>query len=152
MFAGHGSDGPTLEIFQYNPQQEKFEITSDTPGVSHIAFAVNDVKEIATQFLEWGGKEVGEYTEMNVEGAGHIILHYLADPEGNIIETCKPGRRSRSRYGFQRFKRNFMRKHIFASSYGGGDAGSFAHDYGVSCYTITTVCDEVAADTATRQH
>ena len=83
---GHGPDGPTLEIFQYAPQIPKFEINSDTPGFSHIAFAVDEVKEVAAHFLKWGGKEVGEYTEMDVEGAGHIILHYLADPEGNIVE------------------------------------------------------------------
>ncbi len=83
---GHGPDGPTLEIFQYEPQQERVEINSDTPGFSHIAFSVDDVKAVAAQFLERGGKEVGEYTEMDVEGAGHIILHYLTDPEGNIVE------------------------------------------------------------------
>jgi len=83
---GWGEDGPTLEIFQYEPEGPGPEIESNTMGFSHIAFAVDDVKAVAAQFLEWGGKEVGEYTEMDVEGSGHIVLYYLADPEGNIVE------------------------------------------------------------------
>lgn len=83
---GHGAEGPTLEIFQYQPEGPQFEIKSNTMGFSHIAFVVDDVKAVADQFLEWGGKDVGEYTEMEVEGAGHIALYYMADPEGNIVE------------------------------------------------------------------
>ncbi len=83
---GHGPEGPTLEIFQYEPEGPTFNIESNTMGFSHIAFVVDDVKRVAAQFLEWGGKEVGEYTEMDVDGAGHIVLHYMADPEGNIVE------------------------------------------------------------------
>ena len=83
---GHGASGPTLEIFQYVPDGPGVEIRSNTKGFSHIAFAVDDVKAVAAGFIENGGREVGEYTEMEVDGAGHIQLHYLADPEGNIVE------------------------------------------------------------------
>ena len=83
---GWGEDGPTLEIFQYLPEGPKLEIKSNTMGISHIAFVVDDVKAVAGRFLDWGGREIGEYTEMDVEGAGHIVLQYLADPEGNIVE------------------------------------------------------------------
>ena len=83
---GHGENGPTLEIFQYEPDGAGYEIQSDTKGFSHIAFAVDDVKAVTAKFLDRGGSEVGEYVEMDVDGAGHIKLHYLADPEGNIVE------------------------------------------------------------------
>jgi predicted enzyme related to lactoylglutathione lyase len=83
---GHGENGPTLEIFQYVPDGPGHEIHSNTKGFSHIAFAVDDVKALAAQFVEHGGREVGEYVAMDVEGAGHIKLHYMADPEGNIVE------------------------------------------------------------------
>jgi len=86
---GHGPNGPTLEIFQYQPEASEGAIQSNTPGFSHIAFAVDDVGETAARFLEWGGSEIGEYTEMEIENAGHIALHYLADPEGNIVELQK---------------------------------------------------------------
>ena len=86
---GHGTDGPTLEIFQYQPGGSKFEINSDSAGFSHIAFGVDDVQAVAAKFLEWGGSGVGEFTEMEVAGAGHIALHYLAAPEGNIVELQK---------------------------------------------------------------
>ena len=83
---GHGENGPTLEIFEYEPAGSDFEIRSDTMGFSHIAFAVDDVRAVGAKFLENGGREVGEYVEMEVAGAGHIKLHYMADPEGNIVE------------------------------------------------------------------
>ena len=86
---GYGDSGPTLEIFEYSPEGARFEIRSDTKGFSHIAFAVDDVRGVAAKFLAHGGSEVGEFTEMGVEGAGHIQLHYLADPEGNIVELQK---------------------------------------------------------------
>ena len=86
---GHGPGGPTLEIFEYHPAGEQFEIRSDTAGFSHIAFGVDDVAVITEKFLAHGGRELGERVEMDVDGAGRIELHYLADPEGNIVELQK---------------------------------------------------------------
>ena len=58
----------------------------DTPGFSHIAFAVDDVASAAHAVCENGGSAVGELTRREVPGVGVITFQYLADPEGNIVE------------------------------------------------------------------
>ena len=40
---GHGAEGPTLEIFNYNILKEKPDVAVNRPGFGHIAFAVTDV-------------------------------------------------------------------------------------------------------------
>jgi catechol 2,3-dioxygenase-like lactoylglutathione lyase family enzyme len=40
---GYGDDGPTLELFQYGSMPEHPSANPNTPGFSHIAFAVDDV-------------------------------------------------------------------------------------------------------------
>ncbi len=83
---GFGPDGPTLEIFQYHPEAARPRIAANTPGFSHIAFVVDDVEAMTRKVLAHGGGVVGEHTEMDVAGAGRVILRYMADPEGNIVE------------------------------------------------------------------
>jgi catechol 2,3-dioxygenase-like lactoylglutathione lyase family enzyme len=83
---GHGDAGPTLELFQYDTMPQHPEIRPNTPGFSHIAFAVDDVPSTARLFLEHGGSEVGELTVREVPGVGQLTFQYLADPEGNIVE------------------------------------------------------------------
>lgn len=56
---GHGDGGPTLEIFQYESMPEHPEVKPNTPGFSHIAFAVDDVPAMARTVLDNGGSEVG---------------------------------------------------------------------------------------------
>ena len=40
---GHGTEGPTLEIFNYNILKERPEVAVNRPGFGHIAFVVDDV-------------------------------------------------------------------------------------------------------------
>jgi len=84
---GFGADGPTLEIFQYDAMPAHPEVRPNTPGFSHIAFAVDDVPAVARAVLEHGGCELGEFVERDVAGAGRLTFQYLADPDGNIIEV-----------------------------------------------------------------
>ena len=86
---GYGENGPTLEIFQYNQMPQHPPAAPNTPGFSHIAFAVEDVSEVAKKVLAHGGSEVGKLTVREIEGVGTITFQYLADPEGNIIEVQK---------------------------------------------------------------
>jgi predicted enzyme related to lactoylglutathione lyase len=83
---GYGDDGPTIEIFQYGSMPEHPSVNPNTPGFSHIAFAVDDVPATARSVFSHGGSAVGELTERDVPGMGLLTFQYVADPEGNIIE------------------------------------------------------------------
>jgi catechol 2,3-dioxygenase-like lactoylglutathione lyase family enzyme len=84
---GYGDKGPTLEVFQYNPEKESLEATANRPGFGHIAFAVDDVEATRQAVLAAGGGELGQVTSVEVAGAGPITFAYLTDPEGNIVEV-----------------------------------------------------------------
>ena len=83
---GLGDDGPTLEIFQYNQQEERPETAINRPGFAHIAFVVDDVEAAKQEVIEEGGGSIGKVVSVEIPGAGEITLVYLTDPEGNIIE------------------------------------------------------------------
>jgi predicted enzyme related to lactoylglutathione lyase len=84
---GYGDDGPTLEIFQYGSMPEHPPVKPNTPGFSHIAFAVDDVSATARVVFGRGGFAVGELTVRELPGVGLLTFQYVADPEGNIIEV-----------------------------------------------------------------
>jgi predicted enzyme related to lactoylglutathione lyase len=84
---GHGENGPTIEIFQYNDQPERPETFPNRPGLSHLAFAVEDVEAVKEAVLKAGGGMVGEVVKVEIPGVGSIEFAYLTDPEGNIIEV-----------------------------------------------------------------
>jgi len=84
---GHGENGPTIEIFQYNDQLERPETFPNRPGLGHLAFAVEDVEAVKKAVLEAGGGMVGEVVKVEIPGVGCIEFGYLTDPEGNIIEV-----------------------------------------------------------------
>ena len=83
---GYGADGPTLEIFQYNHEEERPETAVNRPGFGHIAFAVDDVKAARDAVVAAGGGTVGQVVSLAVPGAGSVTFVYLTDPEGNILE------------------------------------------------------------------
>ncbi|MEE8389679.1 MAG: VOC family protein, partial [Anaerolineae bacterium] len=83
---GYDERGPTLEIFQYNNQQEPQETAINRPGFAHIAFAVDDVQAARDAVVAAGGRVVGEVVSVDVPGAGTVTFIYATDPEGNIVE------------------------------------------------------------------
>jgi predicted enzyme related to lactoylglutathione lyase len=83
---GYGDQGPTLELFQYGSRPEHPPVNLNTPGFSHIAFAVEDVPATARAVFCNGGFAIGELTKRDVPGLGLLTFQYVADPEGNIIE------------------------------------------------------------------
>ncbi|MFH1336983.1 MAG: VOC family protein [Candidatus Zixiibacteriota bacterium] len=86
---GHGDQGPTLEIFQYNRQVEGPATGVNRPGFGHIAFAVDDVEAARDQVLASGGGRIGNIACLEIPEAGRVTFVYLTDPEGNIIELQK---------------------------------------------------------------
>lgn len=83
---GYGDDGPTLELFQYGSMPEHPSVNLNTPGFSHIAFAVEDVPATASAVFSNGGTAVGELMKREVPGVGLLTFQYVADPERNLIE------------------------------------------------------------------
>jgi predicted enzyme related to lactoylglutathione lyase len=86
---GHGDEGPTLEIFQYNHLKEGDPPAINHPGLAHLAFAVDDVPAALDAVLAAGGSQVGELVRVEVPGVGWLVFVYAADPEGNLIELQK---------------------------------------------------------------
>jgi predicted enzyme related to lactoylglutathione lyase len=84
---GYGDGGPTLEVFQYDSEEEEPSPAANRPGFGHIAFAVDDVEATRQAVLATGGGELGKVVSVEVTGAGTITFAYLTDPEGNIIEV-----------------------------------------------------------------
>lgn len=93
---GYGDEGPTLEIFQYGCMPEHPSVKPNTPGFTHIAFAVDDVQAIVRAVFQHGGSAVGTITAREVPGVGLLTFQYVADPEGNIIEVQNWKRRDKA--------------------------------------------------------
>jgi predicted enzyme related to lactoylglutathione lyase len=83
---GYEKDGPTLEIFRYDPHTERGPSTINRPGLAHIAFHVDDVEAARAAVLAAGGGTVGEIVSSEIPGVGILTFVYVTDPEGNIIE------------------------------------------------------------------
>jgi catechol 2,3-dioxygenase-like lactoylglutathione lyase family enzyme len=83
---GHGSEGPTLEIFQYAELASALEPVANRPGLGHIAFSVASVSEAHAEVLAHGGRAVGEIVKLATSTGAEVTWCYVADPEGNLIE------------------------------------------------------------------
>ncbi|MCI0539880.1 MAG: hypothetical protein L0Z50_32120 [Verrucomicrobiales bacterium] len=83
---GHGKNAPTLEIFQYESENEKLSPEISRPGFAHIAFEVPDLVAKREEILEWGGRDYGEVVTLDIGGAGKLTLCYMCDPEDNLVE------------------------------------------------------------------
>ncbi len=84
---GHGNSGPTLEIYSYPEMLEKPESpAANRTGFGHLAFEVDDVRDILKKMISHGGTILGDVVKKKVEGVGLLTFTYATDPEGNIIE------------------------------------------------------------------
>ena len=83
---GHGPEGPTLEIFNYNILKERPETAVNRPGFGHIAFVVDDVRSARMAVLAAGGRPVGEVVTLTTATGAKVTWVYVTDPEGNVIE------------------------------------------------------------------
>ena len=83
---GHGDEGPTLEIFNYNLLEEKPAVAVNRPGFGHIAFVVDDVPAAREAVLAAGGEPVGEVVTLTNAAGAKLTWVYVTDPEGNVLE------------------------------------------------------------------
>lgn len=83
---GHGADGPTLEIFNYNILEERPGVAVNRPGFGHIAFVVDDVAAARETVLAAGGQPVGEIVTLTNAAGMKLTWVYVTDPEGNVLE------------------------------------------------------------------
>lgn len=86
---GHGDDGPTLEIFQYNKSIPEKSKKINREGLAHIAFQVEDVEKTLNAIIEAGGGKLSEIIHHDIPNIGTITFVYAKDPEGNFIEVQK---------------------------------------------------------------
>ncbi|MFK7810329.1 MAG: VOC family protein [Saprospiraceae bacterium] len=86
LLPGHGENGPTLEIYQYETIEPQDFLPPNKRGFGHIAFEVNDIEMVLSDLIKNGGKAFGEITKRKINGVGEITFIYTRDPEGNLIE------------------------------------------------------------------
>ena len=89
---GYGSDGPTLELFQYANVVDAPAPAPNRVGFGHLAFAVDDVRAAREKVLAAGGTAIGTIETVAIQGGGTIAWTYVRDPEGNIIELQRRDR------------------------------------------------------------
>lgn len=92
LLPGHGSSGPTLEIYTYTDTVDQSTPVANRAGYGHLAFEVDDVDATLDDVLTRGGQRLGTVSENNVPGVGDLRVVYVRDPEGNIIELQSWGR------------------------------------------------------------
>jgi catechol 2,3-dioxygenase-like lactoylglutathione lyase family enzyme len=94
LLPGYEDDHPTLEIFSYDELGEAIPAEVNRPGLAHLAFEVDDVRETLEQIIAAGGSRLGEVTTASYPNDVEATFVYARDPEGNIIELqswCSPG-------------------------------------------------------------
>lgn len=85
-FPGY-TEGPTLEIFSYEPENAYAPIRClNSIGLAHTAFHVDNVKYILDKLINNGGKTHGELVCNDYGELGVLTVAYASDPEGNFIE------------------------------------------------------------------
>lgn len=84
---GVGDAGPTLEIFQYDPQHATTtDPAVNRPGFGHLAFRVPSIETTRAEVLVRGGSPIGAIVTTRVSDTLAITWCYVRDPEGNILE------------------------------------------------------------------
>jgi predicted enzyme related to lactoylglutathione lyase len=84
---GFDDNGPTLEIFQYEPENHREGIQPiNAQGFGHIAFHVDDVEKVLGKLIDCGGKQRGDLVKRHYSSIGLLTVVYAEDPEGNIVE------------------------------------------------------------------
>jgi catechol 2,3-dioxygenase-like lactoylglutathione lyase family enzyme len=75
-----------LEIFQYSKVVDNEIPTPNQKGYGHIAFQVENIKDILNLAIQNGAKTIGKISDHMDDGVGHLTFIYISDPDGNIIE------------------------------------------------------------------
>jgi catechol 2,3-dioxygenase-like lactoylglutathione lyase family enzyme len=83
---GHGPDGPTIEVFQYDRVESARAPRVDRAGWGHVAFQVPDVPAALEAVLGAGGKRIGDVITTTTATGRQVTWCYATDPDGNIVE------------------------------------------------------------------
>ncbi len=83
---GYEGDGPTLEIYNYDPLESGQTPSVNRPGFGHIAFEVDNVQEARKEVEANGGGVIGKVVTLTTKTGSKVTWCYMTDPEGNIIE------------------------------------------------------------------
>jgi len=83
---GHGPDGPTLEIYQYEAVEPARAPRVDRAAWGHIAFQVPDVGAALGHVEAAGGGRFGEVVMLATSDGRHVTWCYATDPDGNLLE------------------------------------------------------------------
>jgi len=86
LMPGSDQNLPTLEIFQYDKNENAQATMANRKGFGHIAFRVDDVPRALDRVLQNGGSRVGELVETEVANVGTLTFVYAKDIDGNIVE------------------------------------------------------------------
>lgn len=86
ILPGYFEKAPTLEIFQYDLNENNLPAVANRKGFGHIAFRVDDVKQMLQKVLDNGGAQLGEVVDLDIKDAGRITFVYAKDIDGNIVE------------------------------------------------------------------
>lgn len=76
---GHGDEGASLEIFQYDELEDGLEPKVNRPGFAHIAFAAGKVMTARDAVLAAGTGELGKVVSPRVAGVERNDFSYLKD-------------------------------------------------------------------------
>src|ERR1043166_1862668 len=82
---GHGTNGPTPEIFSYSKLDEGPAASVNRPGFAHIAFEVPS-EDARQEIVMAGGNPIGEIVSLAKADGARVTWCYVTDIEGNIIE------------------------------------------------------------------
>lgn len=89
--------GPRVELLRYvNPPAERPGGlgTSNTPGLRHMAFRVDDIDAAVARLREaevtfFSGVQDVPTSQVTYAGGVRKRLVYFRDPEGNLLELCE---------------------------------------------------------------
>ncbi|MBH1940587.1 VOC family protein [Mobilitalea sibirica] len=83
---GYKDGYPTLEIFSYDEMRVSIRKEINQSGFAHLAFEVDNVKEMLQRIKDAGGGQIGEVVTTKFEDGRSAEFVYATDPEGNIVE------------------------------------------------------------------
>ncbi len=86
VLPGYEERLPTLEIFSYDQMKEGVVPEINRPGIVHLAFEVDNVRETLSEVISNGGSAVGEVITAEYPEGFEGTFVYARDPEGNILE------------------------------------------------------------------
>jgi len=86
---GYDDQLPTLEIFQYDQNEDNLPSMANRKGYGHLAFRVDSVDEVIDRLIRHGGSLLGEKVKTEISNAGTLTFVYAKDIDGNIIELQK---------------------------------------------------------------